>query len=275
MAAPRDNSGVYALCLCRGGSKGVPKKNIRILSGKPLLQWCMGAASESGVFERSFVSTDCPDIARVATNAGFEVHQRDPATASDGATSESGIVDFLAAHPECTTLCLLQATSPLTTADDLRAAHAQFTTGEADSLVTVVRQHRFLWTVDAATGLATPQNYDPVSRPLRQNWSGELMENGAFYFFRRAAFDASGSRLSGTSGNSSSIRCQQHDTMGPHPPARAVDTTLTRQWRPSKNRTAAMPIPRRAHRSTPQLTYYCGYTTPHVYSPALPTQARW
>ena len=163
--ATANNSGVYALCLCRGGSKGVPKKNIRILSGKPLLQWCMDAATSSGVFERSFVSTDCPDIARVATNAGFEVHQRDPATASDGATSESGIVDFLAAHPECTTLCLLQATSPLTTADDLRAAHAQFTTGEADSLVTVPRTTHHRWSVStASSGRSTPRRGSPRRR---------------------------------------------------------------------------------------------------------------
>ena len=166
----QSNTGTYALCLCRGGSKGVPKKNIRILSGKPLFQWCMDAAHTSGLFERTFVSTDCADIERVAKNAGFEVHRRDPATATDGATSESGIVDFLSAHPECQALCLLQATSPLTTADDLRAAHATFVTQAADSLVTVVRQHRFLWKVDAATMVASPQNYDPAHRPLRQNW---------------------------------------------------------------------------------------------------------
>ena len=56
--------------------------------------------------------------------ARYQTHARDPATATDTATSEAGIEDFLKAHPECTTLCLLQATSPQTTAKDLKDACA-------------------------------------------------------------------------------------------------------------------------------------------------------
>jgi N-acetylneuraminate synthase len=190
------NEGVYALCLCRGGSKGVPKKNIRIVAGKPLLAWACGAAKDSGIFEKVVVSTDCGDIKACAERSGFEVHNRDPATATDGASSESGIKDFLKAHPKCKVLCLLQATSPMTTAEDLTAAYRTFTSKGADSLVTVVRAHRFLWKV-GKDGMANAQNYAPAKRPLRQEWDGELMENGAFYFFSKASFDKTGSRLSG------------------------------------------------------------------------------
>jgi CMP-N-acetylneuraminic acid synthetase len=187
---------VYALCLARGGSKGIPGKNIRPIGGKPLLCWCMDAALESKVFSRVFVSTDSAEIAQISTGAGYEVHDRDPATATDGASSESGIVDFMNAHPECDVCCLLQATSPMTAASHLVEAYEQFTASGADSLVTVVQTHRFLWKVDKA-GVASPVNYNPVQRPRRQDWNGELMENGAFYFFTRPSFEASGSRLSG------------------------------------------------------------------------------
>merc|ERR1719359_1193358 len=188
--------GVLAVCLARGGSKGIPKKNIHPVAGKPLLAWCCGAAVESGIFDGVYVSTDAEYIAQSARASGFLVHDRDPATATDKASSESGIADFFNAHPECEVLCLLQATSPQTTADDLKKAYASFLANEADSLVTVVRAHRFLWKVDS-TGVATPQNYKPEKRPLRQEWDGELMENGAFYFFTREAFERTGSRLSG------------------------------------------------------------------------------
>jgi len=190
------SKGVYALCLARAGSKGVVKKNIRIVAGKPLLGWCCDAAVDSGVFEKVFVSTDSEEIKRTAELRGYQTHARDPATATDTATSEAGIEDFLKAHPECTTLCLLQATSPQTTAKDLKDAYGAFKAKDADSLVTVVRAHRFLWKIDK-DGNAISQNYKPEKRPLRQEWDGELMENGAFYLFTAQTFKRSGSRLSG------------------------------------------------------------------------------
>merc|ERR1711948_121959 len=69
--------------------------------------------------------------------------------------------------------------------------------GGADSLVTAVRAHRFLWSVDPATGEATAKNYVPEKRPRRQDWDGELIENGAFYYTTKALFDSSQCRLGG------------------------------------------------------------------------------
>ena len=79
----------------------------------------------------------------------------------------------------------MQCTSPLTSAADFRDGVAAFSRTGADSLVTVVRTHRFLWKL-GADGAAAPQNYDPVKRPRLQDWAGELIENGAFYVFRPA-----------------------------------------------------------------------------------------
>jgi len=128
---------------------------------------------------------------------GASVHRRSAASATDKASSESGITDFLDNHPECGVCCLVQATSPLTESLHVREAFRMFQEKRADSLVTVVRQHRFLWKV-GADGLAAPKNYDPVKRPRRQEWDGELMENGAFYFFQVGMYRKTGSRLGGT-----------------------------------------------------------------------------
>ena len=62
-------------------------------------------------------------------------------------------------------------------------------TAKADSLVTAVRTHRFLWAIDGKTQEAAAKNYDPIKRPRRQDWNGELIENGAFYFTKKAIMD--------------------------------------------------------------------------------------
>ncbi|KAH8068890.1 cytidine monophosphate N-acetylneuraminic acid synthetase [Aureococcus anophagefferens] len=162
----------HALILARGGSKGIPRKNIKPLNGVPLLVYNVKAALASGVFGRVVVSSDDDEILAVAARAGASTHARSAASAAAGCTS------------------------PLTGAEDFAAGHARFVAQGADSLVTVVRAHRFLWK-QAADGSAAPCNYDPVKRPRRQDWDGELIENGAFYFFTVAALRASGSRLSG------------------------------------------------------------------------------
>ena len=186
----------HALILARGGSKGIPRKNIKPLNGVPLLVYNVKAALASGVFGRVVVSSDDDEILAVAARAGASTHARSAASAADAASSEAGVFDYVDATPSCAVCCLVQCTSPLTGAEDFAAGHARFVAQGADSLVTVVRAHRFLWK-QAADGSAAPRNYDPVKRPRRQDWDGELIENGAFYFFTVAALRASGSRLSG------------------------------------------------------------------------------
>ncbi|KAJ8605897.1 hypothetical protein CTAYLR_004182 [Chrysophaeum taylorii] len=187
----------HALILARGGSKGIPKKNIKLLNGVPLVVYNIKAALESGVFAVVAVSSDDDEILAIARAAGAATHKRSPAAATDTATSEVGIFDYLEHHHPCDVLALVQCTSPLTTADDFRNAWELFRNSGADGLVTVVRTHRFLWRVEDGGGVAAPMNYDPAYRPRRQDWAGELVENGAFYLMKVASLRASGSRLSG------------------------------------------------------------------------------
>ena len=133
----------HALILARGGSKGIPKKNIKPLNGVPLLVYNVKAALASGVFGAVVVSSDDEEILKVARKAGALGHARSAASASDTASSEAGIFDYLDAHPECEVCCLVQCTSPLTGEEDFREAYSKFVAAKADSLVTAVRTHRF------------------------------------------------------------------------------------------------------------------------------------
>lgn len=182
-----------ALMPLRGGSVSIPRKNLRDLAGRPLFAWALGAARDSGLFDSVWVSTDDDEIAAAAVREGARVHRRAPETATATATSESAMIDFAAACGwDFDVLALVQATSPLTRPEDFRAAAERFRAERADSLVTVARQHRFRWSPEGRA-----LNYDPAGRPRRQDWSGEFVENGAFYFTTRDLLRASGCRLGG------------------------------------------------------------------------------
>ena len=136
---------VVAMIPARGGSVSIPKKNIKPLAGRPLIDWVIKPALHSGVFTEVWVSTDDGGIAKIAEECGARVHWRAPETATSTASTEAASMDFVKAHPDYDVLCLIQATSPLLTPDDFSKGWAIFCKERADSLVTAVRAHRFLW----------------------------------------------------------------------------------------------------------------------------------
>lgn len=161
------------------------------------MDWAIQSALDSGVFDGGvYVSTDADDIAEEGLKSGALIHRRAAETATSTASSESAITDFMAAHPEADVVCMIQATSPLTTPDDFKDAMKLFNDSGADSLVTAVRAHRFMWSV-GKDGVASAKNYVPATRPRRQDWDGEMIENGAFYLFTAKSYKESGCRLSG------------------------------------------------------------------------------
>ncbi|HTQ36213.1 MAG TPA: hypothetical protein VMH77_04190 [Steroidobacteraceae bacterium] len=178
----------------RGGSKSIPGKNLRPLAGRPLFAWALGAALDSGCFDEVWAGTDAEAICR-AVHAQFgervRVFDRGPATCTDEASTESALLEFAAANT-FDLLCTIQATSPLTLPVDFAAATRLFLEEQADSLLTATRVRRFYWSADGR-----PLNYDPASRPRRQDFAGSLMENGAFYFTRREVLEQQRCRLGG------------------------------------------------------------------------------
>ena len=192
-----DKPRVIAMIPARGGSVSIPKKNIKPLAGRPLIDWVIKPAIASGIFAEIYVSTDDAQISKIAEQCGAKVDWRAPETATSTASTESAIMDFINAHPDYDILCLIQATSPFIAPDDFIQGLELLNSTSADSLVTAVRAHRFMWKVDPKTLEATAKNYEPLKRPRRQDWDGELIENGAFYLTRKAILQKHQCRLGG------------------------------------------------------------------------------
>lgn len=175
------------MVLARGGSKGIPLKNIKMLAGVPLVGWVLRAAVDSNMFDSVWVSTDHDEIEKVAKVWGAQVHRRSPEVSKDSSSSLDTIQEFVRLNPEVDVICNIQATSPCLHPYHLRGALELITLQDYQSVFSVVRRHQFRWQeVKKGAGVATsPLNLDPSCRPRRQDWDGELCENGSFYFATR------------------------------------------------------------------------------------------
>ncbi|RXN19765.1 N-acylneuraminate cytidylyltransferase-like protein [Labeo rohita] len=186
-----DSRHIAALILARGGSKGIPLKNIKMLAGVPLIGWVIRAALDSGVFDSVWVSTDHDEITRVAKAWGAEVHRRSPEVSKDSSSSLETIKEFSRLNPDVDVICNIQATSPCLHPHHLKEAVEYITKGGCDSVFSVVRRHHFRWqeVKEGDCQCTTALNLNPAHRPRRQDWSGELCENGSFYFATRKLID--------------------------------------------------------------------------------------
>lgn len=184
----------HIICIIpvRGGSKGIPRKNIIDVCGKPLVAWSIDQAVDSDLVDRVIVTTDNDEIARVADLWGAEVFRRSPATATDTATSESALLEVLNENP-CDIVVFLQATSPIRQPNDIDACIRLIEPGGYDSAFGCRRIEGYTWT--AAGGMIHP-NY--TIREPRQTWNYDLLEeNGSIYTFRAERFMHEGVRLFG------------------------------------------------------------------------------
>ncbi|MGE0171430.1 MAG: hypothetical protein AB7T49_01535 [Oligoflexales bacterium] len=184
----------------RGGSKSIPLKNIKPLAGQPLAFWAIKAALGSPLISKVVVSTDSDAIrseVQKIVSSKLQIISRSEVTATDTAPTEVAMLEF-AETEEFENIILIQATSPLITSDDFTNAIKTFESKKLTSLLTVVRQKRFIWKVDK--DIVQPVNYDYNNRPRRQEFDGFLIENGAFYISNKLAFLKSKNRLSGKIG---------------------------------------------------------------------------
>ena len=185
-----------ALILARGGSKSIPNKNIIKIKGKPLIWYMLEALIVSNQFDEIYVSTDSYKIESVTRQLSedIKIFNRSKNNATDESTSEDAVLEFLNQNkfPKNTTLVLAQLTSPLTKPEDVKNAISHYEQNGADSLVTVARQKRFIWSKEGK-----PLNYDIYNRPRRQEFDGYLVENGALYITKVENFISTRNRLSG------------------------------------------------------------------------------
>jgi N-acylneuraminate cytidylyltransferase len=188
---------IVALIPLRGGSKSIPYKNIKEIGRKPLAYWTCKAAVDAPFIDEVYVSTEDPKIkaAVEAFGLGVKFVDRPLELAGDLTTTDAVMMHFLQEVPDFDLLFTIQATSPLTTAKELEEGLNHFTANEYDSMLTGVRVKRFFWTDE---GVAL--NYDYKNRPMRQQFNGTIMENGAFYITKKEVLERDKNRLGGKIG---------------------------------------------------------------------------
>lgn len=176
-----------AVIPARGGSKGVPGKNLRTVGGVPLVVRAVRACLAASSVEEVVVSTDDDAIALAAAAAGARIVRRPGALAGDTASSESAllhVLDSLDADPDV--LLFVQCTSPFVLAADLDAAVELVGSGGADSAFAAVSTYEFLWR--RVGGQAVGINHEASYRPRRQEREPHHRETGAFYAMATTGF---------------------------------------------------------------------------------------
>ncbi|APZ48119.1 cytidyltransferase [Polaribacter reichenbachii] len=186
-----------AIIPLRAGSKGIPGKNKKRILGRPMYQWCLSEAIFSNLDEVYVFTDDLEIIDQVNKEYQWsnkvKTILRSDENASDTSSTEDAMVEFSEKIDwNYTHICLLQATSPLTTATDINNVIAKFSNPEVDAALTVVNTKRFIWDKNANS-----INYNYSKRPRRQDFEGLRIENGAVYVCTKKQFQTSKNRLGG------------------------------------------------------------------------------
>lgn len=195
---------VVSIIPARGGSKGIPRKNLAPVAGKPLLVWTVEQSVRARLVDATFVSTDDEEIASVATASGAQVIWRPTAISGDTATSEEALEHALAhlrddagVVPEW--VVFLQATSPLRRPGDIDGALRAAQEANVDSLFSGAVCNDFLLWHETPEGLRSI-NYDFSDRRRRQVRQNQFVENGSIYVFRPQVLREHANRLGGAIG---------------------------------------------------------------------------
>lgn len=196
-----------AIIPARGGSKGIPRKNIISFCGHPLIAWTIATARKCNAIDEVYVSTDAEDIATVSRQYGAKVMPRPNEIAGDRATSESALIHVAdeierASGTAPAQVVFLQATSPLRESKELDGALAKFTDEKLDSLFSASMPEDMLFWQKTASGYRSV-NYDFASRQRRQDMNEEdvfMVETGSFYITRLSLLRGTLNRLGGRIG---------------------------------------------------------------------------
>jgi YrbI family 3-deoxy-D-manno-octulosonate 8-phosphate phosphatase len=187
---------VIAIIPARGGSKGIPGKNLETVGGLPLITRTIRAAKDASCISSIIVSTDDAVIASTARAENVQVVDRPTELATDTSTSEDVILHTLATLNDTPDLVVfLQCTSPFTTGEDIQAAVDQLIKSDADSCFTAAPYHRFIW--ESGEEGAVGVNHKPGIRLRRQDLKPQWEENGAAYVFKAKEFTKKKNRFFG------------------------------------------------------------------------------
>jgi CMP-N-acetylneuraminic acid synthetase len=183
-----EKSDFIAIIPARAGSKRLPGKNRLLLAGKPLIEWTIQAALDSGCFDRILVTTDDLEIIDLAKKMGVWVPFVRPAELSSDTVSSYDVVAHALTYVAATgkvyrSFCLLQGTSPLRTAADIQAAILLYNVNSADAVNSVCEMdHSPLWSNTLPSDLSMNDFIDPeVNKKRSQDLPIYYRQNGAIY----------------------------------------------------------------------------------------------
>lgn len=195
-----------AIIPARGGSKRIPRKNIRDFHGKPIISYAIENALKSGLFNEVFVSTDDEEIAKIAVNLKAVVPLlRTKKNADDFATTSDVLLEVIeyyqSINKPLSIACCLYPTTPLINAEDLVAAYSIFSKGDFETLISSVVyphpiQRAFRLNNSKRVILKQPELINSRSQDLEKSYH----DAGAFYFFDVASFEKNKSLWSGKIG---------------------------------------------------------------------------
>lgn len=192
-----------AVIAARGGSKGIPHKNLLDLCGKPLIAWTVEQARAASGVDVVAVSSDSDNILAAAEAAGAVGVRRPDDISGDLASSESAWLHALdateASMGRFERIVALQATSPIREPGDIENALATFDRDRLDSLLSVCEvEDYFNWRI--GTSGPEPINYDYRNRRMRQQIEKRYLENGSFYVLIPSLLREQSNRLGGKIG---------------------------------------------------------------------------
>ncbi|MBN1385110.1 MAG: acylneuraminate cytidylyltransferase family protein [Elusimicrobia bacterium] len=195
---------VVAIILARGGSKGIPKKNIINFCGKPLIIWTIEQLQHAKGIDSIWVSSDSEEILSISQACGVKIINRPDDISVDSATSESGWLHALeiieSKIGQIDIVVAPQVTSPLREPHDIERGLKGFQEQKCDSMFSCsIAKDLFFWE-KTSTGLLKSINYDYKNRKRRQDISIQYIENGSFYLFKPKILKEYNNRFGGKIG---------------------------------------------------------------------------
>ena len=195
-------SKILAFIPARGGSKGIPNKNIKLFNGKPLIEWTISSALQSKRVNKVVVSSDSQKILSISKKLGAEIVLRPKNISGDLVATESAIKHYIKKSKDSfETIVLLSPTSPLRKIGDIDNAIKEFKSKKLDSCFSASRLLDFLiWKLNKKTKKYESINYDFRNRGRRQNRELNYVENGSIYVFKTNLIKYQNNRIAGKIG---------------------------------------------------------------------------
>lgn len=187
MRPTKKNKKIIAIIPARGGAKGIPKKNIRILAGKPLIVYTINSALQSKYVTRIVVSTDSKEVSDISISAGAEVIKRPKKFAKDFSPTQQAVdhvIDYLARNEKYKpdVVLLLQPTSPLRTAKDIDQALDIFFKNTCESVISICElEHSPHWSFKIKEKYLKPVFDSKYLNQRRQDLPKAYIPNGAIF----------------------------------------------------------------------------------------------